>query len=260
MMGAPCARHVAEAGHKVALVAAPEPPDRRQAVGPFASHHDAARITRRVATDGDWSLLSCRSIERYADLERRSARRIFRDVGAAMAGPAEGRMADFKSAFHATARALAAPRPEMLDAEGAARRLGFALPRGSVVAHEAEAAGWIDPREMREAQVALAVQAGATLFAEPAVALHERTVTLRTGARLSGGEVVVATGPHAATDGLLPYVRACGSGRARSPSRWCRNARGRGSPRCLRSSGCRRGGTTTSTSSRPCATRTDSSG
>lgn len=203
MMGAPCARHLAEAGHSVALVAAPEPGDRRMAEGPFASHHDAARITRRVATDPDWSRLSRRSIARYADLEARTGRVIFRETGAVMAGPAEGPMAGFAAGFRHVAEGLAAPYPAILDAAGAAR-LGLALPEGSTVCHEAGAAGWIDPRAMREAQVELAVRAGARVFAQAAAARDGGTITLADGTRVEGGQVVIATGPHAASDGLLP--------------------------------------------------------
>ena len=204
MMGAPCARHLAEAGHSVALVAAPEPSDRRAAAGPFASHHDAARITRRVAADPDWSLLSRRSIARYAEIEARSGRTIFRKVGAVMAGPAEGPMAGFAEGFRRVAEGLDAPRPRIMGADGA-RALGLVLPEGSVVCHEAKAAGWIDPRAMREAQVALAARAGARVVSLAAVAWDGGAVTLADGTRVAGGQVVVATGPHAASDGLLPH-------------------------------------------------------
>ena len=203
MMGAPCARHLAEAGHSVALVAAPEPADRTRAAGPFASHHDAARITRRVAADPDWSLASRRSIARYRDLEARSGETIFREVGALMAGPRDGPMAGFAAGFLACARGLDDP-PDVLDAAGVRARTGLRLPEGSVATLETTAGGWLDPRAMRAAQVALAEAAGARVHALPAVAREGRTVTLADGSRLSGGQVVVATGPHAASDALLP--------------------------------------------------------
>jgi sarcosine oxidase len=201
MMGAPCARHLAEAGHSVALIAAPEPDDAARTDGPFGSHHDAARITRRVAADADWSLASRRSIARYRDLEARSGRAIFHEVGALMAGPTEGPMAGFTAAFSDLARDLGA---ELTDLEGAAARTGLALPPGSVASWEATEGGWIDPRAMREAQVALAVGAGAVVLTEAAVARRGTEVELASGRRLSAGRVVVATGPHAASDGLLP--------------------------------------------------------
>ena len=159
MMGAPCARYLAEAGHSVALVAAPEPATGADRTGPFASHHDAARITRRVASDPDWSRLACRSLDRYADIEARSNRTIFRETGAVMAGPQSGPLADFARDFAAVAGALPDP-PATIDAAEARERLGLVLPDGSAVCHETRRAGWIDPRAMRDAQTELAATAG----------------------------------------------------------------------------------------------------
>jgi sarcosine oxidase len=203
MMGAPCARHLAEAGHSVALVAAPEPTEPRASAGPFGSHFDAARITRRVASDPDWSLASRRAIARYRDLETRSGHRIFHEVGALMAGPSEGALGGFTEGFLTVARGLSDP-PALLDRDEAAARTGLSLPAGSRATLETRDGGWIDPRAMRDAQQALAVRAGAVLHAQPATRRDGTEVTLADGRRLSGGHVVVATGPHAASDALLP--------------------------------------------------------
>ncbi|MGB3555776.1 MAG: FAD-dependent oxidoreductase [Jannaschia sp.] len=203
MMGAPCARYLAEAGHSVALVAAPEPADKTAWTGPFGSHFDAARITRRVAADADWALLSRRSIARYADLETRSGAKIFHETGAVMAGPQTGPMAGFTGAFLSVAHDLDDP-PDTLDADALRARTGLSLPPGTRAIYEERSGGWIDPRAMRDAQTALAVKAGATLFPVAAVARDGGTVTLADERRIAGGHVVVATGPHAASDGLLP--------------------------------------------------------
>ena len=37
-------------------------------MGVFASHYDEARITRRLASDRDWSRLAQASMERYAEI------------------------------------------------------------------------------------------------------------------------------------------------------------------------------------------------
>ncbi len=205
MMGAPCTRYLAEGGHSVALIAAPEPVDAARWDGPFGSHFDAARITRRVASDADWSRLSCRSIARYRDLEARSGRSIFRETGALMAGPQEGPMAGFTDRFRAVAKALD-DAPEILDAEAVRARFGLALPPDSLASHEALQGGWIDPRAMRDAQQALAAKAGARLYPQAATTRNGRVVTLADGTQVSAGHVVVATGPHVAIDGLLPRV------------------------------------------------------
>ncbi|GIT89773.1 sarcosine oxidase [Jannaschia pagri] len=203
MMGAPCARYLAEAGHRVAVVAAPEPSDPQEWAGPFGSHFDAARITRQGAGTADWSHLSQRSIARYADLEARSGRRIFQQSGALMAGPTSGPMAAQTSAVLSVARGLS-PAPEVLTSEEVLARFGMALPEGGKATWEAEAAGWIDPRAMWAAQVSLAEQAGARVVRDTACAFDGGSVRLKDGTRMSAGHLIVATGPHAASDGLLP--------------------------------------------------------
>lgn len=203
MMGAPCARHLAEAGHRMALVAAPEPAVKARSDGPFGSHHDAARITRRVAGQADWSLLARRSIDRYRDIEARSGRAIFHETGAVMAGPRTGPMAAHTEAFRRVAAALPPPPPELGPCE-TWERTGLALPVESLVTHERRLGGWIDPRAMCAAQIALAEAAGAVRFAEAATARDGSRVTLAGGDVIEGGQVVVATGPHAGSDGLLP--------------------------------------------------------
>lgn len=204
MMGAPCARHLAEAGHRVALIAAPEPVDKTASDGPFGSHYDAARITRRVAADADWSLMSCRSIDRYRDIEARSGLAIFHETGALMSGPDDGPMAaTFTDRFRAVAKALPPPPPLMGTCD-TWERLGLALPCGSFATYEATLGGWIDPRAMRAAQIALALSAGTTLIAQAATARTGGRVTLADGTVIEGAQVIVATGPHAGSDGLLP--------------------------------------------------------
>ncbi|MFO6465763.1 NAD(P)/FAD-dependent oxidoreductase [Jannaschia sp. KMU-145] len=202
MMGAPCARYLAEAGHSVALIAAPEPADVQSWTGPLGSHFDAARITRHVAADADWALASARSIARYADLEARSDLRIFHETGALMAGPVEGPLADWTRGFRDVATRVTGAT--LIDTDDARSRLGLALPAGSVVSHEATGGGWMDPRAMRQASQALAAEGGATILPLHATAREDSTVTLANGTRIGADHVIVATGPHTASDGLLP--------------------------------------------------------
>ena len=199
MMGAPCARHLAEAGHSVALVAAPEP--EAGEAGPWGSHFDAARIARHLAADADWSLLSARSVARYRDLERRAGAKLFAEVGAVMAGHVSGPMEAWTRGWIDVARGM----PERVRLMGGRMdAVGWVPPARSFVAHERRGAGWIDPRAMREAQARLAEAAGATVLRTAAVGRDGGTVRLADGGAVSAGHVVVATGPHAASDGLLP--------------------------------------------------------
>lgn len=201
MMGAACARWLAEGGHRAVLVAPPEPDDPARHSGPFASHWDAGRITRRVAATRDWATLSARSIGRYADLEARSGIRFLHPSGALMSGPRTGPLAAWTEGFERIAAAT--PGAEILSGAQATARLPLHLPPDAAASYE-RGAGWIEPRGIRMAQTRLAVAAGAHVETAPVVALDGTTATLADGARIAAGEVVVATGPHAGTDRLLP--------------------------------------------------------
>lgn len=201
LMGTACARWLAEAGHAVALVGPDEPEMPAQFDGPFGSFHDAARITRRVAHDRVWSDLSIASISRYRDIEARSGIGFFHETGALMAGRHTPGMTTFTKGLETCADQLGTQRLSPVEV---IQRFGFHLPADSVTSYEPDRAGWLNPRRMRAAEEALAVAAGATVLAEPAVGLDGGTVTCASGATLSCGQVLCATGGYARTNDLLP--------------------------------------------------------
>jgi sarcosine oxidase len=203
LMGTACARHLAEAGHSVTLIGPGEPADPATFEGPFASHHDAGRITRIIADDADWSRLSARSIVRYRDLEARSGIGFYTPCGGMMAAPSEGPGATFGDAFLAVAASEDIPHDRLEGVALAARFPMFRFAAGTRAAWD-PAGGWIDPRAMRRAEEALAVAAGAQVIPEPALAHAGGGITLASGAALSAGHVVVATGAYAGMDALLP--------------------------------------------------------
>ncbi|MBM2577379.1 FAD-dependent oxidoreductase [Jannaschia sp. Os4] len=196
MMGSACARWLAEGGSSVVLVQPPEGEG-----GVVASHWDAARITRRVAADADWATLSRRSIDRYADIAARSGVEVFTPSGAVMAGPRTGPLAGWTEGFLSVAAAV--PGTEVTNGREANARFGFGLAPDDAVSVEA-GGGWIAPRAMKAAQTRLAVAAGAVVAHGPAVAVADGRVALADGSVVEAGQVVVATGPHAGTDRLLP--------------------------------------------------------
>ena len=58
LFGSAAARHLVSDGHDVVLLAPPEPADRSEHDGVFASHYDEARITRVLDSDPLWSDLA----------------------------------------------------------------------------------------------------------------------------------------------------------------------------------------------------------
>ena len=163
LMGTACARHLAEGGHSVALIGPDEPADPATHDGPFASHHDAGRITRILAHDADWARLSARSIARYRDIGARSGIDFYHPVGGMMAAPSEGPGAAFGDAFLAVADAEGIAHDRLDGAPLSERFPMFEFAPGTRAAWD-PAGGWIDPRAMRRAEEALAVAAGASVF------------------------------------------------------------------------------------------------
>lgn len=204
MMGSACARWLAEAGHSVALIGPDEPADRAQFDGPFASHHDAGRITRRVSHDARWSAWSIASIARYRDLEARSGIGFFHEVGALMAGHKAGAMGGFVDGFLQVAKGLS-PAPDIMDAGRVRSQIGYTLPEGSIASYEATGGGWINPRHHRQAQEYLAQLAGAHVIPEPATSLAPNRVATRSH-EIRAAEIIVATGGYARTSTLLPQI------------------------------------------------------
>jgi sarcosine oxidase len=201
LMGTACARWLAETGGSVALIGHDEPEDRKNFSGPFASHHDAARITRKVSHDPVWSDLSKASIERYEDIETRSGIPFFHAVGAMMAGRYSPGMSNFTRGLEASADSFDAERMSPAEAQ---RRFGFSLPQDAVISYEPKMAGWIDPRRLRQAEEALACACGAHVVQVSAMALEDQHVILKDGQTIRAAQIVVATGGYARTDGLLP--------------------------------------------------------
>jgi len=204
LMGTACARHLAEGGHSVALIGPDEPTDPATHDGPFASHHDAGRITRILAHDADWSRLSAWSIARYRDIEARSDIDFYHPVGGMMAAPSEGPGAGFGDAFLAVADAERIAHDRLEGATLADRFPMFRFAPGTRAAWD-PAGGWIDPRAMRRAEEALAVAAGALVLPEDAIARQGGRIALASGATVDAGQIVVATGAYAGMDALLPF-------------------------------------------------------
>ncbi len=202
LFGTAAARHLTELGQHVALIGPDEPSDPTAFDGPFASHHDAARITRRIAHDADWARLSSRSIDRYAALKEASGIPFYRPVGALATGPDTGPGAAYVAETRTVAAAAQFAHTQLEPSELGVRFPVFDFAEGTRGVFD-PAGGTIDPRALRRAEEVLAVRDGARVYRDAAVALRGRDITLASGSTLSAGAVLVATGGYAAIDGML---------------------------------------------------------
>ena len=203
LMGTSCAYHLAQMGHRVSLIGPDEPHDRQTFQGPFASHHDAGRITRGLAENADWSKLALRSIERYADFERSAELTFYHQTGVLMCGPQTGPTAGFSQSFLSVAERMQLDHDVLHGAEISQRFAWFDIPTSQVAAWE-KVGGWINPRLLRRAMEQAAVQSGADIVPAWVTRQSGTTLTLATdqkitGQTITGDHIVVATGGYAAT-------------------------------------------------------------
>jgi len=155
LIGSAAARHLAEAGHSVALIGPGEPEDYAASTGPFASHYDEGRITRMIDPDPAWSHLAIRSIGRYADIEERSGIGFHSGTGLVYSGADP--QADLAHALE-----LGVDAREVTAAE-IAERFGIDMSSADTIILEAAPAGHINPRRMVAAQGRLTATAGGTV-------------------------------------------------------------------------------------------------
>ncbi|MBF9031803.1 FAD-dependent oxidoreductase [Rhodobacterales bacterium HKCCE3408] len=199
LWGSAAAMHLVEAGHHVALIGPSEPADPKDHAGPHGSHHDAGRITRKIAKDRFWTRVSTASIDRYARLEADSGIRFYEASGGLMCSPDPG----YSARVLAAAQAEGVAHETLDHAALAARYPMFRFPAGTAGIADA-AGGTIDPRAMRRAHEALAIRAGAEVVDAAATGLTDTGVSLADGRHIAADRILVATGAWAGLDNLLP--------------------------------------------------------
>ncbi|HZX55370.1 MAG TPA: FAD-dependent oxidoreductase [Ilumatobacteraceae bacterium] len=172
-----------------------EPGDWANHAGVFASHYDSGRITRKLDRRREWAILACRAIEAYPGIEAASgisfhtaAGVLFADVDveeiSAVMSVADGLHVNYEHV-----------RPDEF------RDDRIAVPPHSTVLREPPPGGFINPRRMVPAQLAICKQQGAEI-----IGAHVQDITrddggwsLRSadGSTVSARQLLIAAGPHA---------------------------------------------------------------
>ena len=209
LIGSAAARHLAAAGVQVTLVGPDEPADFRSHPGVFAAHYDAARITRILDRDPIWADLAAASIARYPEIAAASGLQFHFPVGFLAAG---GEGSDLIEALDATAAAR-----ELPIRDGAGEAHPYQLPAGTRTRFESGPAGWIDPRRLVQAEVIMAIAAGAKVTRLPAWALRPAPqgtrVILDDGSEVIADRVLVCAGAFSGPVGLAPGMPLAANGR-----------------------------------------------
>ncbi|MGV1869841.1 FAD-dependent oxidoreductase [Agrobacterium rosae] len=208
MMGAAAARHLSFATDGVALIGPAEPLDRKSHNGVFSSHYDEARITRGFDGDPVWAELAKRSIGRYARIEAESGIRFYHEAGCLFTGNGKGLGGDYVSGAMA-ARERLGLEVEVLGSANLGQRFPmFDLPDDHDGWFEPRNAGYVNPRALVKAQVAIAEAQGAKLIRETAMRIHDTgsgvEVVTDGGQRYTAEKVIVAAGGFTNMADLLP--------------------------------------------------------
>lgn len=136
-----------------------EPTDWAAHTGPFASHYDSGRITRRLDAKREWAILASRAIEQYPVIEESSGISFHRPAGLLFVRNDETGIANQQ----AVASELNIPITVEPSEQRRASLPQLHFPGGYTTLREPAPAGHIDPRKMTVAQLAAARLAGATV-------------------------------------------------------------------------------------------------
>ncbi|WP_296076269.1 FAD-dependent oxidoreductase [uncultured Agrobacterium sp.] len=208
MMGAAAARHLSLWSDGVALIGPNEPADIARHQGVFASHYDAARITRTIDDDADWARLANRSIARYQEIENESGIDFYHEVGCLIVGKARGTGVPYIENVCAAAETLGVETQVLGDAELIRRFPYFSFESGCEGVFEPRNAGHINPRGLVRAQIVAAEKRGVTRYDDVAVSVRDEgglaVVTTVSGKRYTAEKVLVAAGGFSIAKGLLP--------------------------------------------------------
>lgn len=208
LMGSAAARHLAKDGATVALIGPVEPEQKHDHSGVFGSHYDAARITRKLDSRPNWARFSQAAIGRYAEVAQQGEQSFFTPVGALIAGPEHGAGSDFIQAVGRNAQADGVAHTALRGADLRDRFPYLAFPDGILALHEADDAGWIDPRAHVRAEIAAAEKLGVTIYRTEVAQLVEGTDGVQAvcidGQVIMGAKAMVACGAFSKAEGLLP--------------------------------------------------------
>ncbi len=202
LIGSAALRHAAVGGASAVGIGPPEPSDWPAHQGPFASHYDSGRITRRLDARREWAVLATRAIEQYPTIAAQSGIEFHRPCGLAFVRDDEPGLANLAS----VAASIGLPIDVGPVAEALADVPALSFPDRYTAVREAPPAGAIDPRLMIEAQHRAAKRAGALVARDTVIAIRPADggyeVLTAAGRTHQARQVLIAAGAYA--NRLLP--------------------------------------------------------
>ena len=175
LFGAAAVKYLSRDAERVAVIGPDEPADLLSHDGVFASHYDQGRLAGRLGRGPLWTALADQSIRAYRQIEARSGIRFYTPAGRLHA-PAASVDADY-AAEMAAAYDLDVQHLNAGDLQTTFPYLRFPGARDGLF--EDEPAGYINPRALIKAQLAIAKKQGAAVIREIVTAVEPAVDHLR---------------------------------------------------------------------------------
>lgn len=201
LIGAAATRYLSAAGLRVAGIGPGEPTDWRKHEGVFASHYDQGRITRIIDPDPVWALLGKRAIAAYSEIAAQSGIQFHYAASCLRVSPNVTAPGDTFLQAEQVGRDLDAALTLEREDEGLNEIFPFLhFPTGSLALWERGGAGYVNPRQLVQAQLTIARQQGATILAEAVTRVQRSaggaTITTASGGELQARKVLIAAGAY----------------------------------------------------------------
>ena len=164
LIGSAALRHATKTSTVVGI-GPPEPTDWAAHSGPYASHYDSGRVTRRLDARLEWAILAGRAIDEYPAIEAQSEISFHRPSGLLFSRHDDAGVARLRS----TAEALNIP---ISDGRPQAEKLGLSFPSSATILAEPSPAGTINPRAMVAAQHRAAKRDGALVARDSVISIR----------------------------------------------------------------------------------------
>lgn len=202
LVGSAALRHLSGSGVSAVGIGPGEPANWSTHSGPFASHYDSGRVTRRLDARYEWAVLAARSIDNYSAIEAASGLTFHHPSGFLFVrNDAEG-IAHQRDVIGR----LGLPVTVTTTDDIRTSHPDLAFPPGWTAMLEPAPAGYLDPRIMAKAQLAVAHQQGADICRTHVASLHRVSghfqIELVEGTHLEAQRVLISTGPY--LNDLLP--------------------------------------------------------
>lgn len=205
LIGSAATRYLSQISGNVAVIGPDEPQNWQTHNGVFGSHYDQGRITRILDSDPVWARLAKNAIAQYRTIEAQSGISFYQVTGGLQAGPLVGQVGEELAQTEIVGKQFEAEFETYPPGQLKQASPFFEFPHDTGGLLERGVAGYINPRSLIKAQLAIAVQNGATIIPKTVASINTRNGSVRVttvqGDNYAAQKVLIAAGAY--TNSLL---------------------------------------------------------